>query len=404
MRVLFLTHRLPYAPNRGDRIRAYHMLRVLAQRHEVDLVSLVHDAQEEAAAAGLGGLANSVAVARVSPLRNLARAPFALLGDVPLTHVLLDASGLRAHVTRLVQERPPDVVLAYCSGMARFALEPPLNEFPLVLDLVDVDSRKWATLASQARAPRRWIYAREATHLAAFERTASMRAATTTVVNDKERDSLLEISPTAHVRVIENGVDLTNLTPSTPPAAEPRVVFTGVFNYAPNVAGAVWMAEQVWPMVRAKRPDARLVLVGANPSRAVRALARKDPSIEVTGTVDDVRPYLWGAALSVVPLATARGLQNKVLEAMAAGLPVVITSVVRDGLPASLQGSCLVADARETFAAAVLSLLALGPAERRRRATGADLTALGWDRQLRPFLEVIEAAANPSHEQNRHSA
>ena len=172
MNVLFLTHRLPYAPNRGDRIRAHHMLRVIARRHTVHLVSLVHDDEEERAATALGSLAASVQVARVRRWRNVPRALAALVRGTPLTHALLDAPEMQRILTRQVRERPPDVVLSYCSGMARFALEPSLSRFPLIFDMVDVDSEKWAALAERTSRPLAWLYQHEARHLRDFEALA----------------------------------------------------------------------------------------------------------------------------------------------------------------------------------------------------------------------------------------
>ena len=394
MKVLFLTHRLPYAPNRGDRIRSYHTLRLLNRHHEVDLVSLTHDADEAAAAAGMNDLATSVQIARVPKLQNLARAAISLPGTVPLTHTLLDAGGLRERLAEHVRRNPPNLVIAYCSGMARFALEPPLNRFPFLLDMVDVDSRKWSMLASRTSQPMRWVYQREARHLSRFEALAVARSRVTTVVNARERETLIEITGGSNVHVVPNGIDASTFKPAGPPETRPRVVFTGVMDYQPNEEGALWMAQHVWPIVRARRPDAQLVFVGANPTRALKRLPHVDPSIEVTGTVPDVRPYLWEAAVSVVPLATARGVQNKVLEAVAAGLPVVVTMVVREGFPSQLDPACLVANNPQAFAAAVLSLLDRTPAERQAMAQSVDLTSLDWTAQLSPFLQLIDAASS----------
>ena len=167
----------------------------------------------------------------------------------------------------------PDVVLAYCSGVAPVALAPPLAGVPLVIDFVDVDSAKWATLAASATPPRSWIFHREARCLARFEAAVAWTARMATVVNERERDALLRICPAARVEVIPNGVDVDAFTASQP-AANHSVVFSGVFDYAPNVEGAVWLAEEVWPRVREKVSDARLTLVGAHPTRRVRAPGR----------------------------------------------------------------------------------------------------------------------------------
>jgi len=359
----------------------------------LEVASLAHDADELAQASRVRDLGARVSVARVPWLRNSMRAAVALGGTQPLTHVMLDASDLASSLARIVFERPPDVVLAYCSGMARFAVQPPLSAFPLVLDLVDVDSAKWAALAASASWPKRWVFAREARCLAPFEREAAASAYATIVVNDRERDALRELAPTASVLVLPNGVDAAHLHAQSPPVEEPRVVFCGVMNYAPNVEGVLWFARTVWPLVRAKRPDAAFAIVGSHPTAAVRRLASDELGIAVTGTVSDVRRYLWSAAVAVTPLMTARGVQNKVLEAVAAGLPTVTTSPVFRGLPGDVRLACRVADAPEEFAHETLSLLSLMPAERRAIAQRADLTALTWDTQLSPLHALLTEAA-----------
>jgi polysaccharide biosynthesis protein PslH len=392
MRVLFLTHRLPYAPNRGDRIRAYHILRTLRGRADVTLVSLAHDEDEEAKTGELNGLVDAVAVARVRPLRNRIRGAAALLTRRPLTHVFLDSPDMRPLLTRLTETTPFDVVLAYCSGMARFALEPPLDRLPLVVDLVDVDSCKWSALAETTRPPLQWVYRREAHRLAIFERRAARAAFATTVINQREADALTQIVPDARVDVVTSGVDFSHLRPPSAPAASSDVVFCGVMNYAPNEQGAAWLARDVWPLVRASVPHARLRLVGSNPTAGVRALASADPSVEVTGEVPDVRPYLWSAAVAAAPLHTARGLQNKVLEAIAAGLPVIVSSVVADGLPATVLPACRVAESAPAFAAAIVESLRATPESRRAIVDRIDLTPLSWERRLAPLPDLLEAA------------
>ena len=392
MRVLVLTHRLPFAPNRGDRIRAFHIIRQLALRAEVHVVSLVHDRAEEAEAATLERLGVRVSTARVPRARNLLRAAASLCTSQPLTHALLDAPAIRQTLARVTRERRPDVVLAYCSGVAPLALAPPLAGIPMVLDLVDVDSAKWAAYAATASPPRSWIYSREARCLSRFEAHAARVAHATTVVNERERKALREFCPDARVEVVPNGVDLDALRPLEPPAAEPHVVFSGVFNYAPNAEGAQWFAREVWPRVRAELPQARLTLAGAHPTRAVRALASSDRSIEVTGGVADMRPYLWRSAVSVAPIFQARGVQNKVLEAVAAGLPAVETPAVWEGLPEDVLPACRQAADPEPFAQVVVDLLSTTPAERRRIAAGARLSGLAWSLRLAPLMDLVESA------------
>ena len=393
MRILFLTHRLPYAPNRGDRIRAYHMLRSLSAHAEVTVVSLVHDREEERHARDLRSFVARVETVPIRKARNLARGAAMLPSSLPLTHALLDAPGLTATVSRVVERNRPDVVLAYCSGIAHAAMKAPLAGIPLVLDLVDVDSEKWALYARRTRGPMRWVYQREARCLARFEEEAARRASAVLVVNERERASLAARVPDANVLTVSNGIDVSSFWPSGPSADGARVVFCGVFNYRPNERGAIWFANEVWPTIKAQRPDAVLTLVGAHPTSQVLKLGERDRSIEVTGAVPDVRPWLWRSAVAVAPLAEARGLQNKVLEALAAGLPTVTTRVVAEGLPGAVLAGCRVADGPADFARTVLACLALNPDQRRDVAMSADLSGLQWEDQLRPLRALLSEAS-----------
>jgi polysaccharide biosynthesis protein PslH len=392
VRVLVLTHRLPYPPNRGDRIRSYHLVKFLARHADVHVLSLVHSDEEEAQARDMRGMVASIETARVPRLTNLARAVLALPGPAPLTHVLLDGPALTPALQRLVASHPPHVVLAYCSGMARLAMAPPLDRIPFVLDMVDVDSVKWDALGRSGTVPMRLVYRREARRLRAFELASTRRAATTVVVNEREKEAMQAVNPAARVEVISNGIDVETFRRRGLPAASTNVVFCGVFNYEPNERAAVWLAREVWPLVRAQRPDATLSLVGLDPSRQVRALAA-DRSILVTGAVEDVRPYLWGAAASAAPLLIARGLQNKVLEAIAAGLPCVVTPPVAEGLPQDVLAACRVASDPQPFADRIVELLDLPPEHRATLAAAARIERFGWDDRLRPMLDALRSAS-----------
>ena len=195
------------------------------------------------------------------------------------------------------------------------------------------------------------------------------------------------------MQVLANGVELERLRPMGSPTASPRVVFCGVMSYEPNAAGMTWFVEKVWPLVRAARPDATLAVVGPDPSQAFRARCEPDPSITVAGRVADVRDWLWGAAVGIAPLHVARGVQNKALEAIAAGLPIVITEAVAGGLPPQAAYASRVANRPERFADHLLELLALTPIERRAMARAADLSALTWPRTLAPLWPIFESAA-----------
>lgn len=403
MRVLVLTQRLPYAPNRGDRLRIFHMLHHLRDYAEVDLVSLVHDDDEASRVDDVRAFVTRVHTARVTKIRSAVNAVLALPMHTPLTHALLDAPEMPAILRRICASHPPDVVLAYGSGMARFAMEPPLDAVPLVLDFVDVDSRKWRDMAAAGTPPKSWIYRREAATLGAFEARAARHAITSLVVNSREADNAHALAPSASVRVLSNGVELERLRPAGPPAAAQRVVFCGVMSYEPNAEGMTWFVDQAWPLVRASHPDATLAVVGSDPSAAFRSLCERDPSITVTGRVDDVRDWLWGAAVAIAPLHVARGVQNKALEAIAAGLPIVMTEAVAAGLPAEAAYASLVANTPARFAEQIIDLLRRSPQERRSMAESADLSRLTWPRTLETLWPILESAARHRRRSERFS-
>ena len=397
MRVLFLTHRLPYAPNRGDRLRAYHMLQYLRTRAELELVSLIHDDEEAVHVEDVRAFVPHVTALRVPPWRTRANAAAAMITQQPLTHALLDAPGVWAAVQDIVERRCPDVVFAYCSGMAKFALQPPLDRVPLVLDFVDIDSQKWRDLATESRWPHSWIYRREAATLGEFEARAAAHAAAALVVNAREAEIARALAPSASIQVLSNGVELDRLRPRASPAGAPRVVFCGVMDYAPNDEGMQWFVREVWPLVRERRADATLSIVGRGPTPALRSLCERDAAIAVTGRVADVRDWLWQSAVGIAPLHVARGVQNKALEAIAAGLPIVITDAVAGGLPAEALSAARVANTPHAFAAHVVDLLNLPAYERRGIAAAADLSELTWPRTLAPLWSILERAVGSPH-------
>ncbi len=394
MRLLVLTHRLPYAPNRGDRLRVYHMLQHLREHAEIELVSLVHDDEEASHVDEVRAFIPRVTIHRVTKARGAVNAAGALISGAPLTHALLDAAGMTATLREVYDARRPDVVFAYCSGMARFAMRAPMSDIPMVLDFVDVDSGKWRDMAASNHPPLSWIYRRESATLGAFESRAATHAVTSLVVNAREADAAKALAPGANVQVLPNGVELGRLMPTTPPSANPRVVFCGVMNYAPNAEGMTWFVEKVWPLVRAQRSDATLAVVGSSPTQAFRHLCGSDPSITVTGRVADVRDWLWESAVGIAPLHVARGVQNKALEAIAAGLPIVITEAVAGGLPHEAAFASRVANTQTRFAEHILDLLSRWPEERRRIAQSANLRALTWSRTLQPLWPIFERAAS----------
>jgi sugar transferase (PEP-CTERM/EpsH1 system associated) len=391
-----LTQRLPFAPNRGDRLRAFQqILKLQAAGWAVDLLALVHDDDEARQVGGMRRPGLRVEIARVPHLRNRVRGLVSLPGDTPLTLSLLRSPGAAPALERMLAGGRPDVVLACSSSMAALALQPPLADIPLVIDFVDVDSVKWDALSRRSSWPLSWIYRREHRTLTAFEAIAARRAFSSVVVTDREVAALRAFAPDVRAETIPNGIDLQRFGRPADARSDPQVVFTGVMNYEPNADGAVWLGREIWPLVRRTHPDARLEIVGSSPTAAVRDLQSDALGIDVTGSVPDVCPYLWNARVAVAPLRVARGIQNKVLEAAAAGLPCVVTPAVRDGLPASLQALCPVAESSQAFADAIARQLESPvPAD----VMVSSVSALDWAATLErlPLLLVEAAAAHRS--------
>jgi sugar transferase (PEP-CTERM/EpsH1 system associated) len=357
-------------------------------------MSLVHDEEEASHAGELGSLVRSVRIARVNKLPNAVRSAMALPSSTPLTHTMLHSSATAEAIAGLVNDARPDLVFCYCTGVGPLIDLPVLKGIPVVLDMVDVDSEKWTALSKTASSPMRWIYGREARVLSRFESAIANRVCCTLVVTERERAALLRLAPHARVEVIGNGVDAGSYAPPDAPVDRPAVVFCGVMNYEPNVEGAVWLGREVWPVVRQRRPDAILEIVGSNPTSKVQSLQSAEHGITVTGAVPDVRSYLWNAAVAAAPLLTARGVQNKVLEAVAAGLPVVVTPAVSAGLPVEVMAACKTAEDPAGFASAIIQLLSQPPSGRRNLAASTDIHSLTWTNQLSPLRDTVSGCLN----------
>ena len=355
--LLFLAHRFPYPPDKGEKIRSWNLIRHLAQSWRVHLGCLSDNPDDirhmDAVRAVCGEVASFSIIPRTQKLRALVR----LRPGRPLMVDYYGHAGLADWVRHMLAERPISLGVAYSTPMAEYLMGCGL---PWVLDMVDVDSEKFAAYAGEAGWPMRAVWAREARTLLAYETRATMAADFALLVSAAECRAFAALAPGTSGRVfaVQNGVDLDYFHPRHAFAnpysgGAPRVVFTGHMDYPPNAEAAVWFAEQVLPLVR---PAVEFVVVGANPTPAVQALAAL-PQVQVTGRVADVRPYVAHAAVAVAPLRIARGIQNKVLEAMAMARPVVASPQAFEGVVALPGRDLLVADGATAMAAAIGAVL-----------------------------------------------
>lgn len=372
MKVLFLSQRVPWPPDRGDRITTWHYLRHLLDRGaRVRLGCFSEEERDAASVDHLRGMLEDVCAPRLD--RRLARllSLRGLLTGEPLSLPFFRHRGLRRAVDRWLRQDPPDLVYVYTACMAQYVLaaEGPVR----VMQFAELDSDRWRQHAEAGGRLLRLVYGREARKLLAFERRVARAFDRSFVVSDTERELFERSIPGVVPAVLPNGVDVEHFRSAGEDRREAHtVVFTGVMDYPPNVDGVTWFAEACWPAVRARFPDARWRIVGSRPVEEVRALARRSESgIEVTGRVPETPPWFDRAAVAIAPLRLARGVQNKVLEALSMAVPVVATPQAVQGLGPEPEGVRIAAD-EGAMAASVCELLGDPPAARELGRRGAD--------------------------------
>ena len=404
MKILFLAHRIPFPPNKGDKIRSFNILQYLAARHEVHLACLIDDAADLQFVHPLESIARSVVFDRLNPRAGKLLALAGMLGSRSITVSYFHSSRLQKQVDEIIASRRIDAIFCSCSPMAEYVFRSrhargALRAATRIMDLIDVDSLKWTQYAERSPAWKAWIYRYEARRLAEYEARIAREYQRVLLVSEDEKQRFPGAAGISNLLAVSNGVDLDFFSRAHAGAHAPAtnaLVFTGVMDYWPNVEGMQWFVESVLPLIRARVPEVKLFIVGNRPVPEVRRLGDV-PGVTVTGFVEDVRDYLGPAALCIVPLRIARGVQNKVLEAMAMGKAVVSTPQALEGLRAEPGRDILVAENAEAFAAAVLRLLQAPDETARmgRNARACVETHYSWAENLRPLDDLLPAATVP---------
>lgn len=355
MNILFLSHRVPFPPNEGGKIRAYHMIRHLSQRHRLVVASLAESEGEMDRAVGLRDHCQELIVEMVPPWRRWAQAVAALPTVTPSSVAYFWSRRLYDRIRAAVAQHSFDAVIVHCAFVAQY-IHRSYARFRLI-DFVDMDSGKWAEYAAHRRFPLSLGYRLEAAKLQAYECRATTWFDHCSVTTVGELATYRQLGSAVPCSVLPNGVDTRYFTPvSASRSAGAVLAFLGRMDYFPNVDGICHFAREVFPLIRSQCPQAELRIIGMNPTAEVRALA-ETPGILVTGSVPDVRPYLNDATVTIAPLRIARGTQNKVLESMSLGIPVVATSVAARGVQAEAGTHLLVADDPVSFSEQVLRLI-----------------------------------------------
>jgi polysaccharide biosynthesis protein PslH len=394
--ILYLTHRIPFPPNKGDKVRSFNLLRFLCKRYRVHLGTFVDDPADLAYVPEIEKMCASINAITLRPMLARLRSAVGVLTGEALTLPYYRNAALAQWIERTIHEHAISKAIVFSSAMAQYVLGH--RELRVVVDFVDVDSAKWDQYGRSRSWPLSTIYGREGRRLLAFERVVAARAQASVFVTEAEANLFCSLAPECArtVHYAQNGVDTDYFAPDpkrVSPFApnEDAIVFTGAMDYWPNIDAVTWFASEVMPRIVARRPSARFYVVGMQPAPAVMALDR-DPGITVTGLVPDTRPYLQHAGVVVAPLRVARGIQNKVLEGMAMGRPVVVSAGAAEGILAANGIDFEVALDAEEFADKSLALMDDESRSRRmgEAARARVIAAYSWSANLLPFASLVE--------------
>jgi sugar transferase (PEP-CTERM/EpsH1 system associated) len=349
-----LAHRIPYPPHTGDKTRAFHIARYLVRHHDLTLGFLVDDRRDLVQVGPLRETIPELELGRLWKPWSVAKGLTGLLFGRTLSLPYFRSGALQRRLQRRLRDARYDLVYASSTPMAQYARALGL---PVIMDFVDVDSDKWRQYAQHSAPPKSWLYRTEGRRLQSCEAEIARWAHSCVLATSAEETLLKSFAPWARTAVIPNGIELDYFRPLARDGHPMAVVFTGAMDYLPNVDAVRYFCDEILPQVRREVPETEFYIVGLNPSPEVVRLGDL-PGVTVTGTVPDVRPYYARASVCVAPLRIGRGVQNKVLQAMAMGVPVVASSVAQRGLGAGVGTHLYVEDDPGAFAARVVELLA----------------------------------------------
>ncbi len=389
MKILFVCHRFPFPPRRGGKIRPFNIIRHLAADHDVTVCSLVRSDEEAREGQGIAPYCARYEMARVHAPVQVLRMAARLPTPVPSSMGYFYSPQLARRIRALLAAERFDLVFVHCSSVAQYVAD--VRGIPKILDFGDMDSQKWLEYARYKPFPLSAGYRVEGRKLEREERRLARRFDLCTATTRAEWETLEGYASGVATDWFPNGVDGEFFAPSAEPYDPDTICFVGRMDYYPNQECMLDFCARTLPLVRARRPNLKLAIVGADPSPAVRALGEL-PGVTITGSVPDVRPYLHRSALMVAPLNIARGTQNKILEAMAAGVPVVTSGIAAAGVDALEWEHFLVARSPGEYAQAVLHVLE-DPAERRRLAAAGRARMRShhaWASSMRRLETIVE--------------
>ena len=432
MNILFLAHRIPFPPNKGDKIRSFNEISYLSRKHNLYLAFLIDDPKDIVYVDELKKYCEGLDYDIIRPRWQKIKSIPYLFTEKPLSIPYFYSKRLQDAVDRRLEKSRIDAIIAFSSSMAEYVFKSKLNlltppfgkggqggilqqgagdyQAKLIMDFVDVDSDKWRMYAGFSTFPYSVVYRREWKRLMDYERKVGTAFDLSIFVSEKEAVLFKSFCPEAHTLSIPNGVDLEffntlNLPPlqgegqggdglfSNEKNSErngPNLLFMGAMDYFPNEDAVLYFYSEIWPYIKKELSHAKFYVVGGNPPKKVRDLSEKDRDIVITGFVPDVRPYLENADIFVAPFRIARGVQNKVLEAMAAGVPVVARPEAVQGLN-GLNGCIIVEENNERFAMSILKIIKT-PQKRHQMINSSKefvIKNYNWGKNLEKWNKIV---------------
>jgi sugar transferase (PEP-CTERM/EpsH1 system associated) len=389
VKVLVVCHRFPFPPKRGGKIRPFNIIRHLAEQHRVHVVSLARSAAEAAQGEGIAPHCARYAMATVSNPAQWGRMIARLPTAAPSSFGYFRSSQMAKLVHGELAQNDFDLIFVHCSSVAPYVER--VRNVPKILDFGDMDSQKWREYARYKPFPVSLGFALEGRKLEHAERRLARLFDLCTATTRAEWETLSAFAPDTPTDWFPNGVDADYFAPDDAPYEPDTIAFVGRMDYYPNQECMERFCATTLPLLRARRPATKLVIVGADPSSAIRRLA-EIPGVTVTGSVPDVRPYVKRAVLMVAPLAIARGTQNKILEAMAMGVPVVTSPIAAGGVDAVTGEHLLVASTPADYVDAIAAVAANPALRRRLSAAGRErmLSHHAWAKSMRRLDGIVD--------------
>lgn len=390
-----LVHRIPYPPNKGDKVRSFHLLKYLSTKFNVYLGAFIDDEADIKYTNELRSYCKQIKLIKINPLTSKLTSLFGLLSGEALSIVFYRKRMMRNWVDEIVMTCNIRKAIMFSSPMMQYLERHNMDR--MVADFVDIDSDKWDQYSKNFRFPLNWIYRREAKKLLTYERRAAGYVDKVFFVSSQEKRDFDEYSPdtTAHHDYYNNGVDFDYFNPALNyenPYFEKRqiITFTGAMDYWANVNAVIWFVEYVFPEILKIYPLAQFYIVGSNPDKNVKALANSgSDAVVVTGRVEDIRPYIAHADLIVAPLHIARGVQNKVLEAMAMKKNIVATKLAFEGIDKCEGYTPLCADTPEEFAQHCINVLRSNEFTKAALARECVIKNYNWERNIDKVVKYI---------------